>query len=132
MFIGFLTPQIDPGTEGPTLPSHESEEFRPFARRVPEFKFWYAATKATCIALCMSFFSLFNIPVFWPILLLYFLALFVLTMKRQIKHMIKHRYVPWSRGKKATYKKERVVSAADAAPTMPAVPAGFPTRGPET
>jgi len=25
--------------------------------------------------------------------------LFVLTMKRQIKHMIKHRYVPFTRGK---------------------------------
>ena len=37
----------------------------------------------------MTFFSVFNIPVFWPILLLYFIALFVLTMKRQIKHMIK-------------------------------------------
>lgn len=36
---------------------------------------------------------------FWPILLLYFIALFFLTMKRQIKHMIKHRYVPWSWGK---------------------------------
>ena len=37
----------------------------------------------------MTFFSIFNIPVFWPILLLYFIALFFLTMKRQIKHMIK-------------------------------------------
>ena len=37
--------------------------------------------------------------VFWPILLLYFIALFVLTMKRQIKHMIKYKYVPFSLGK---------------------------------
>jgi len=49
----------------------------------------------------MTFFSIFDIPVFWPILLLYFFALFFLTMKRQIKHMIKHKYVPWSMGKKA-------------------------------
>ena len=41
------------------------------------------------MAFFMTFFSIFNIPVFWPILLLYFIALFVLTMKRQIKHMIK-------------------------------------------
>jgi hypothetical protein len=27
--------------------------------------------------------------------------LFVLTMKRQIKHMIKHRYLPFTRGKQA-------------------------------
>lgn len=43
--------------------------------------------------------QVFNIPVFWPILLLYFIALFVLTMKRQIKHMIKYRYIPFSMGK---------------------------------
>ena len=72
---------------------------RPFARRVPEFKFWYACTKATITALFMTFFEIFNIPVFWPILLLYFIVLFVVTMKRQIRHMIKHKYVPWSFGK---------------------------------
>lgn len=48
----------------------------------------------------MTFFDLFNIPVFWPILLVYFLALFGLTMKKQIAHMRKHGYVPWSFGKK--------------------------------
>ena len=30
---------------------------------------------------------------------MYFVALFVLTMKRQIKHMIKYKYVPFSFGK---------------------------------
>jgi hypothetical protein len=32
-------------------------------------------------------------------LLMYFLMLFVITMKRQIKHMIKHKYVPFTWGK---------------------------------
>jgi len=100
LFIGFLSPQLDPESEGPVLPTKGSDaEFRPFQRRVPEFKFWYASTKATLISFFMTFFSIFNIPVFWPILLLYFIALFALTMKRQIKHMWKHNYVPWSRGK---------------------------------
>ena len=72
---------------------------RPFARRVPEFKFWYACTRGTITGLFMTFFEIFNIPVFWPILLIYFIILFVVTMKRQIKHMIKHKYVPWSFGK---------------------------------
>jgi hypothetical protein len=48
----------------------------------------------------MTFFSFFDVPVFWPILLIYFVLLFVLTMKRQIKHMIKHKYLPFSVGKK--------------------------------
>ena len=40
LLLGFLTPQIDPDMEGPTLPSKGNEEFRPFVRRLPEFKFW--------------------------------------------------------------------------------------------
>ena len=53
----------------------------------------------------MTFFEMFNIPVFWPILLMYFCILFFLTMKRQIKHMIKHRYIPFTVGKQ-TYGSE--------------------------
>lgn len=40
LLLGFLTPQIDPEMEGPTLPDKGSDEFRPFVRRLPEFKFW--------------------------------------------------------------------------------------------
>merc|ERR1712146_635681 len=90
LFIGFLSPSIDPEMEGPGLPSSAKEgaEFRPFERRVPEFKFW-------------------------PILLLYFIVLFFLTMKRQIKHMWKYKYVPWSYGKKKFKGKEPVTTSAD-------------------
>merc|ERR1712087_83670 len=99
LLIGFLSPQADPEIEGPTLPTSKDDEFRPFIRRLPEFKFWYSLTKAFVIAFVLTFFSVFNIPVFWPILLMYFIALFVLTMKRQIKHMIKFKYVPFNFGK---------------------------------
>jgi len=107
LFIGFLTP-LDEDLltggeegEGPILPTNEQDsEFKPFMRRLPEFKFWYACTKAVLVATVMTFFSLFDVPVFWPILLIYFIILFVLTMKRQIKHMVKHRYLPFNLGKK--------------------------------
>lgn len=46
---------------------------------------------------------MFDVPVFWPILLLYWLLLFTVTMKRQIKHMIKYRYLPFTTGKKVSY-----------------------------
>lgn len=59
----------------------------------------YSITKAFCIAFLMTFFSAFDVPVFWPILLFYWLALFILTMRRQITHMIKYKYVPFSFGK---------------------------------
>ena len=35
--------QVDPELEGPTLPSQREDEFRPFVRRLPEFKFWCGA-----------------------------------------------------------------------------------------
>ena len=67
--------------------------------RLPEFKFWYSCFKAVWTAFFMTFFGIFDVPVFWPILLGYFLMLFAITMKRQIKHMIKHKYVPFTWGK---------------------------------
>uniref|UniRef100_A0A7N0T282 Protein RER1 n=1 Tax=Kalanchoe fedtschenkoi TaxID=63787 RepID=A0A7N0T282_KALFE len=102
LLIGFLSPLVDPETEpsdGPLLPTKGSDEFKPFIRRLPEFKFWYAVTKAFCIAFFMTLFSMFDVPVFWPILLVYWLVLFVLTIRRQIVHMVKYRYVPFSIGK---------------------------------
>jgi hypothetical protein len=59
----------------------------------------YALTKAFCVAFVLTFFTIFDVPVFWPILLLYWIVLFVLTMRRQISHMIKYRYIPFSLGK---------------------------------
>lgn len=70
---------------GPELPTRANEEFRPFIRRLPEFKFWYSVTKSTLIAVVCTFFEVFNVPVFWPILVMYFFTLFGITMKRQIK-----------------------------------------------
>ncbi|KAK6939484.1 Retrieval of early ER protein Rer1 [Dillenia turbinata] len=102
LLIGFLSPKVDPELEvldGASLPTKESDEFKPFIRRLPEFKFWYAITRAFCVAFLMTFFSVFDVPVFWPILLCYWVVLFVLTMKRQIMHMIKYKYVPFSIGK---------------------------------
>lgn len=69
----------------PGLPTRQDEEFRPFIRRLPEFKCWCAVVKSTLFAFFTTFFEFFDIPVFWPILLLYFIVLFGLTMKRQIK-----------------------------------------------
>jgi hypothetical protein len=46
LLIGFLSPMVDPELEaldaGPGLPTRGSDEFKPFIRRLPEFKFWYA------------------------------------------------------------------------------------------
>lgn len=104
-FILFLTPvvmddlEMDDDEDQPHLPTKSDEEFRPFMRRLPEFKFWYTTFKSLFISVFCTFFAVFDIPVFWPILVMYFITLFLVTMKRQIRHMIKHRYVPFSYGK---------------------------------
>jgi hypothetical protein len=65
------------------LPTKEDQEFRPFVRRLPEFKFWYSTTKAIAIGVFCSFFEIFNLPVFWPVLVVYWLILFGLTSKSE-------------------------------------------------
>ena len=46
LLIGFLSPMVDPeldpsaAAEGPALPTRGSDEFKPFIRRLPEFKLW--------------------------------------------------------------------------------------------
>ena len=55
--------------------------------------------RAIATAMVMTLVPLFDVPVFWPILLIYFIALFALTMRNQIAHMIKYRYVPFAWGK---------------------------------
>lgn len=109
LFLKFLTPKFDPSLEedmrtesieeGMQNMGEQDEEFRPFIRRLPEFQFWEKASWATVGALVASFIPILDIPVFWPILLVYFIVLFFLTMRRQIQHMVKFHYIPWDLGK---------------------------------
>ncbi|KAL2454832.1 Protein RER1A [Abeliophyllum distichum] len=122
LLIAFLSPNVDPEIqdirEGPNLPTRGSDEFRPFVRRLPEFKFWHSLTKAFCFAFVLTFFSAFDVPVFWPILLFYWLVLFVSTMKRQILHMVKYRYVPFTFGKQR-YSGKKAASTDDTSTARP-------------
>lgn len=49
LLIGFLSPKVDPDVDtsddggGSILPTRGDDEYRPFIRRLPEFKFWWAA-----------------------------------------------------------------------------------------
>eukprot|EP00761_Pharyngomonas_kirbyi_P011064 gb/GECH01011088.1/.p1 GENE.gb/GECH01011088.1/~~gb/GECH01011088.1/.p1 ORF type:complete len:192 (+),score=25.56 gb/GECH01011088.1/:1-576(+) len=109
LLIGFLSPQADPAEFDPDLDDEEDyslptlqnqgDEFKPFVRKLPEFKFWLGLTKALVIGLTMTCISVFDIPAYWPILLVYFIVLFIATMRRQIRHMLKYKYVPFNVGK---------------------------------
>ena len=104
-FIGFISPLDDPEEDqlnngDSYLPQKNNEEFRPFQRKVKEYSFWSMMFWTFIMAIPMTFFEAFNIPVFWPLLLVYFILIFFLIMRRQIKHMIKYNYLPWDSGKK--------------------------------
>jgi len=91
LFLAFLSPKFDPSNDAldndmedgavGSLPTKQDEEFRPFIRRLPEFKFWHSATRAITISLICSFFPFFDVPVFWPVLVVYWFILFFLTSK---------------------------------------------------
>jgi len=101
LFIQFISPQSDPDLDDDAgiLPTHADDEFRPFVRKLPEYRFWFAVCKAICVAMFLTTSRIFDVPVYWPILLFYFVLLFILTMKKRVDHMIKHKYVPISRSK---------------------------------
>lgn len=50
---------------------------------------------------------MFDVPVFWPVLLVYWVILVFVTMRRQVRHMIKHNYLPFDlNGKKVRHSLE--------------------------
>jgi len=71
------------GTGG-LLPMDKRDEFQPFIRRLPEFSFWLESCKATGVALCATFLPFLDIPVFVPILVIYFMFLTYLLLKQQV------------------------------------------------
>ena len=58
LLIGFLSPQVDPeleGMGGASLPTKGSDEFKPFIRRLPEFKFWFLLNPRLFYFVCYAF-----------------------------------------------------------------------------
>ena len=103
-FIGFISPLEDPedydlNSDDSFLPQKNNEEFKPFQRKVKEYTFWSRVSWTLAISILLTFFKGFDIPVFWPLLLVYFFLIFGLVMKRQIQHMIKYHYLPWDYAK---------------------------------
>ena len=103
-FIGFISPLEDPedydlNSDDSFLPQKNNEEFKPFQRKVKEYTFWSRVSWTLAISILLTFFKGFDIPVFWPLLFVYFFLIFGLVMKRQIQHMIKYHYLPWDYAK---------------------------------
>lgn len=103
LLVLMLTPLSEPDdfSSEAQLPTSQAdgEEFRPFMPRVSEYIVWLGMMKVLLICLCLTLFPFLDIPVFWPLLVFYVIILFVIQIGGRIKHMIKHRYVPWNAGK---------------------------------
>ena len=111
-FLHFLTPlqsdMEDETTDKPVLPVRAPGEFKPFIRKLHEFKLWRNCTVALVVSCALTGFEQCNIPVFWPVLVVYFIALFLVTMRKQIAHMMKHGYIPFDIGKEKRQPRPRM------------------------
>ncbi|EAA21194.1 hypothetical protein YYC_03521 [Plasmodium yoelii 17X] len=127
LFLRFLTPhnieeiyeQYENENNGLLLPMKQvneqkrdnnpddKKEFRPFLRKLNEFKFWLYSTRAILLSIVCTFFPFLDIPVFWPLLLFYFICLFLATMKEQIKNMIRFKYLPFNTCNILIFKKKK-------------------------
>ena len=67
-------------------------ESKPIVRKIGEFKLWKRLFLFSFLALFCSFFECFDLPVFWPILLFYFLLVVITIAYKQYKHMQKYDY----------------------------------------
>lgn len=112
--IEFLTPKeenipdpFENFDEDVYIPASLDDEFRPLIRRLPEFNFWYFSTKLVCISIFTTFFDLFDVPVFAPILVFYFILILCLTIKNMYKHMKKYKYNPFKSAKDAYRERTR-------------------------
>ena len=98
-FILFLSPKHDPDLYGSdVLPTATDGDYKPFVRKLPEFTFWKRATLAAVAAFLLGLMP-FDLPVYGPLLLVYFIVVTIVTFRTRIRHMIKYKYVPFDVGK---------------------------------
>jgi len=91
---------MSPATEDDHLPmAPTGGEFRPFIRALSEFKLWCRGIVATAVTIVATFVDDVDLDVDGRALALYFVLLFLYTMKQQIVHMYQFGYVPWNSSK---------------------------------
>lgn len=100
----FISPAVD-DSELEAMAS--GGEYRPFVRALSEFLLWQRAFCAAFVCFIVTFFDALDVDVDGACLLLFFALLFFYTMRQQIQHMVKFRYVPWSVSKQAASRREK-------------------------
>lgn len=101
-FILFATPKMK-NTEDPfeTLTEEQIQEEQrnfdgPFIRNLSEYDFWAFYMKVVVISFILTFFSFLDIPVFAPLLVLYFVIMVLATLVKLTQHQKMYQYNPWA------------------------------------
>jgi hypothetical protein len=55
----------------------------------------------TLVAIFLTLFEFFDFPIYWPLLLFYFIFMTTFLCRFKIEHMIKYRYIPFDFSKKS-------------------------------
>ena len=55
---------------------------------------------ATSVCTFLTFFEYFDFPIFWPLLVFYFIFMTSFLCRYKIEHMIRYKYIPINFGKK--------------------------------
>lgn len=98
-FILFATPKdqnipdpFEATNEDEYNPSNIDNDFKPYVRRLPEYSFWVFATQIVLSAFALTLFEFADIPVFIPILVMYFVFIVCMTTYKLRAHSRKFRY----------------------------------------
>lgn len=74
------------------IPSNIDNDFKPYVRRLPEYDFWVFTSEIVGVSYFLTFFSFTSIPVFVPILIIYFVFILLMTFWKLYKHSRKFQY----------------------------------------
>ena len=101
-FILFATPKMK-NTEDPfeTLTEEQIAEEQknfdgPFIRNLSEYDFWLFYMRVIIVSFILTFFNFLDIPVFVPLLILYFCIMVVATLAKLMQHQKIYKYNPWT------------------------------------
>ncbi|GIQ82264.1 retrieval of early ER protein Rer1 [Kipferlia bialata] len=86
-FVLFVTPRVTGDSmqdDMPSLPTSSGDEYKPFVRKLPEYKFWRTLAEGQAMAAVASLFPFFDIPVYAPILVIYLCLLGFVLVKQEL------------------------------------------------
>ena len=103
----YLTPLEDPdeldfeNDSEYILPVRESDEFKGFQRKIQELELWKLLMQGTVLCIFLTLFEFFAFPIFWPLLVFYFIMMTTFLCRYKLEHMIRYRYIPFDFSKKS-------------------------------